>query len=76
MRYKNIYNYRILVFNVNVLPNEMWEFFYCLQKERKTLMNKRLDLDACKNRLRKAKSLENQANVSDQQMLVMLVTIA
>ncbi len=27
-------------------------------------MNKRLDLDACKSRLRKAKSLESQANVS------------
>ncbi|XP_014681600.1 PREDICTED: endophilin-B1-like [Priapulus caudatus] len=33
-----------------------------IQKERKILETKRLDLDACKNRLRKAKSLESQTN--------------
>uniref|UniRef100_A0A914X1U7 BAR domain-containing protein n=1 Tax=Plectus sambesii TaxID=2011161 RepID=A0A914X1U7_9BILA len=33
-----------------------------IQRERKVLMNKRLDLDACKSRLRKAKSLESQTN--------------
>ncbi|XP_013784247.1 endophilin-B2-like isoform X2 [Limulus polyphemus] len=33
-----------------------------LQKERRILESKRLDLDACKNRLRKAKSMEAQAN--------------
>lgn len=31
-------------------------------KERKILENKRLDLDACKSRLRKAKSMEGQQN--------------
>lgn len=33
-------------------------------KERKVLETKRLDLDAAKSRLRKAKSMETQANVS------------
>ncbi|TKR81002.1 hypothetical protein L596_014954 [Steinernema carpocapsae] len=33
-----------------------------IQKERKILNSKRLDLDACKNRLKKAKSLEMQAS--------------
>uniref|UniRef100_A0A914BWS8 BAR domain-containing protein n=1 Tax=Acrobeloides nanus TaxID=290746 RepID=A0A914BWS8_9BILA len=33
-----------------------------IQKERKVLQSKRLDLDACKNRLKKAKTLESQAN--------------
>uniref|UniRef100_A0A915JI25 BAR domain-containing protein n=1 Tax=Romanomermis culicivorax TaxID=13658 RepID=A0A915JI25_ROMCU len=33
-----------------------------IAKERKILMNKRLDLDACKNRLRKARSVEGQAH--------------
>jgi len=33
-----------------------------IAKERKIMMSKRLDLDACKNRLRKAKSIESQAN--------------
>ncbi|KAK6760453.1 hypothetical protein RB195_021791 [Necator americanus] len=32
-----------------------------IQKERKVLNSKRLDLDACKSRLRKAKSVESQA---------------
>lgn len=32
-----------------------------IQKERKVLNSKRLDLDACKSRLRKAKTLESQA---------------
>lgn len=36
------------------------------QKERKILESKRLDLDACKNRLRKAKSQEAQTNVSQK----------
>ena len=35
------------------------------QKERKLLENKRLDLDACKNKLRKAKTMEGQKAVSD-----------
>ena len=34
------------------------------QRERKVLNTKRLDLDAAKSRLRKAKSLEAQSNVS------------
>lgn len=34
------------------------------QKERKVLNSKRLDLDACKSRLRKAKTVESQASVS------------
>uniref|UniRef100_A0A915EEE8 Endophilin-B1 n=1 Tax=Ditylenchus dipsaci TaxID=166011 RepID=A0A915EEE8_9BILA len=33
-----------------------------IQKERKILQGKRLDLDACKSRLKKAKTLESQAN--------------
>jgi len=33
-----------------------------IQRERKVLNNKRLDLDGCKSRLRKAKSIESQAN--------------
>uniref|UniRef100_A0A1I7Z821 BAR domain-containing protein n=1 Tax=Steinernema glaseri TaxID=37863 RepID=A0A1I7Z821_9BILA len=33
-----------------------------IQKERKTLHSKRLDLDAAKNRLKKAKTLETQAS--------------
>uniref|UniRef100_A0A0K0FCC7 Endophilin B (inferred by orthology to a D. melanogaster protein) n=1 Tax=Strongyloides venezuelensis TaxID=75913 RepID=A0A0K0FCC7_STRVS len=33
-----------------------------IQKERKVLHHKRLDLDACKNRLKKAKSQETQAS--------------
>jgi endophilin-B len=33
-----------------------------IQKERKVLQSKRLDLDACKSRLKKAKTLESQAN--------------
>uniref|UniRef100_A0A914YVI3 BAR domain-containing protein n=1 Tax=Panagrolaimus superbus TaxID=310955 RepID=A0A914YVI3_9BILA len=32
-----------------------------IQKERKILQGKRLDLDACKSRLKKAKTLETQA---------------
>uniref|UniRef100_A0A7E4VKJ8 BAR domain-containing protein n=1 Tax=Panagrellus redivivus TaxID=6233 RepID=A0A7E4VKJ8_PANRE len=32
-----------------------------IQKERKILQGKRLDLDSCKNRLKKAKTLETQA---------------
>uniref|UniRef100_A0AC34R172 BAR domain-containing protein n=1 Tax=Panagrolaimus sp. JU765 TaxID=591449 RepID=A0AC34R172_9BILA len=32
-----------------------------IQKERKILQGKRLDLDSCKNRLKKAKTLESQA---------------
>ena len=35
-----------------------------IQKERKTLEKKRLDLDACKSRAKKAKSLEARQNVS------------
>lgn len=35
-----------------------------IQKERKLLQSKRLDLDACKSRLKKAKTLDAQANVS------------
>ena len=35
-----------------------------IQKERKILQGKRLDLDSCKNRLKKAKTLETQAVVS------------
>lgn len=35
-----------------------------IQKERKILQGKRLDLDACKSRLKKAKTLETQAVVS------------
>ncbi|KFD67877.1 hypothetical protein M514_00278 [Trichuris suis] len=35
-----------------------------IQKERKVLTNKRLDLDACKARLRKAKSSQAQASAS------------
>ncbi|GFU32701.1 endophilin-B1 [Nephila pilipes] len=34
-----------------------------IMKERKILENKRLDLDACKSRLRKARSMESQANL-------------
>uniref|UniRef100_T1JPH5 Uncharacterized protein n=1 Tax=Strigamia maritima TaxID=126957 RepID=T1JPH5_STRMM len=34
-----------------------------IMKERKILENRRLDLDACKNRLRKARSMEGQQNV-------------
>ena len=34
-----------------------------IQKERKILQGKRLDLDSCKNRLKKAKTLETQAVV-------------
>ncbi|XP_076320856.1 endophilin-B1-like isoform X8 [Tachypleus tridentatus] len=37
-----------------------------LQKERRILESKRLDLDACKNRLRKAKSMEAQANAEQE----------
>lgn len=33
-----------------------------IQKERKVLNSKRLDLDACKSRLRKAKTVESQAS--------------
>ncbi|CAB3400231.1 unnamed protein product [Caenorhabditis bovis] len=33
-----------------------------IQKERKVLNTKRLDLDACKNRLKKAKNVEQQGN--------------
>lgn len=36
-----------------------------IMKERKILEQKRLDLDLCKNRLRKAKTMEAQNNVSD-----------
>uniref|UniRef100_A0A183E0L9 BAR domain-containing protein n=1 Tax=Gongylonema pulchrum TaxID=637853 RepID=A0A183E0L9_9BILA len=35
-----------------------------IQRERKVLNTKRLDLDAAKSRLRKAKSVEAQGNVS------------
>ncbi|XP_015919824.1 endophilin-B1 isoform X2 [Parasteatoda tepidariorum] len=35
-------------------------------KERKILENKRLDLDACKSRLRKARSMESQANAETE----------
>lgn len=34
------------------------------QKERKVLHGRRLDLDSCKSRLKKAKTLESQATVS------------
>ena len=34
------------------------------QKEKKVLMTKRLDLDACKSRLRRARQLEQQQGVS------------
>ncbi|KFM77626.1 Endophilin-B1, partial [Stegodyphus mimosarum] len=37
-----------------------------IMKERKILENKRLDLDACKSRLRKARSLESQANAETE----------
>uniref|UniRef100_A0A0K0D2B8 BAR domain-containing protein n=1 Tax=Angiostrongylus cantonensis TaxID=6313 RepID=A0A0K0D2B8_ANGCA len=37
-----------------------------IQKERKVLNSKRLDLDACKSRLRKAKTLESQAATSSK----------
>lgn len=37
-----------------------------IMKERKILENKRLDLDACKNRLRKARSMEGQANAETE----------
>ena len=33
-------------------------------REKKLLENRRLDLDSCKNRLRKARSMEAQQNVS------------
>lgn len=46
----------------------LWEEDSCLtvaiQKERKVLNSKRLDLDACKSRLKKAKNVETQASVS------------
>lgn len=45
--------------------------FRGFQKERKILINKRLDLDSCKSRLRKAKSIETQANVSRMILLGM-----
>jgi hypothetical protein len=35
-----------------------------LQKERRLLQNRRLDLDACKARLKKAKAAEAKATVS------------
>ncbi|GBM52594.1 Endophilin-B1 [Araneus ventricosus] len=37
-----------------------------IMKERKILENKRLDLDACKSRLRKARSMESQANAETE----------
>ncbi|KAG8186269.1 hypothetical protein JTE90_004615 [Oedothorax gibbosus] len=37
-----------------------------IMKERKILENKRLDLDACKSRLRKARSMEGQANAETE----------
>ncbi|EYB96156.1 hypothetical protein Y032_0153g2939 [Ancylostoma ceylanicum] len=46
-----------------------------IQKERKVLNGKRLDLDACKSRLRKAKTVESQAAVSIF-MLFLLVRIS
>lgn len=36
-----------------------------IMKERKILENRRLDLDACKNRLRKARSMEGQQNLKE-----------
>ena len=35
-----------------------------IMRERKVLENKRLDLDACKNKVRKARSLQDQQRVS------------
>ncbi|KJH44173.1 BAR domain protein [Dictyocaulus viviparus] len=37
-----------------------------IQKERKVLNTKRLDLDACKSRLRKAKTVESQASTNSK----------
>lgn len=37
---------------------------FCFQKERKLLENRRLDLDVCKARLKKAKLAEAKAAVS------------
>lgn len=37
--------------------------FSCLQKERRLLENRRLDLDICKARLKKAKHAEAKAAV-------------
>lgn len=43
----------------------LWLFFYCfVQKERRLLENRRLDLDICKARLKKAKQAEAKAAVS------------
>lgn len=39
-------------------------FFFHLQKERKLLQNKRLDLDAAKTKLKKAKMTDARALVS------------
>ena len=39
-------------------------FKCCLQKERRTLLAKRLDLDACKTKVRKAQSPEKIQQVS------------
>ena len=37
-----------------------------IMRERKVLENKRLDLDACKNRVRKARSMQDQQQVSHE----------
>lgn len=37
---------------------------FFVQRERRVLQNKRLDLDAAKNRLKRARTLEAQATVS------------
>ena len=45
-------------------------FFF--QKEKKILETKRLDLDACKSRLRKAKSATSQSQVCPTNVSILL----
>ena len=39
-----------------------------IMRERKVLENKRLDLDACKNKVRKARALQMQQQVKTKNM--------
>ena len=45
-----------------------------IMRERKVLENKRLDLDACKNKVRKARSMQDQQVVSVTTVQVYSVT--
>ena len=42
-----------------------------IMRERRVLENKRLDLDACKNKVRKARSMQDQQVVSVMQWIIL-----